>query len=64
MFKQLIFVIEQTKRSPPLAGGAGETLATYCCQAFVRKLTPSFIPWASHSSGRYDPSSLVGADDG
>jgi hypothetical protein len=36
----------RSKRSPPPAGGAGKTLATYCGQAFVRKLTPpaSFIP--------------------
>jgi hypothetical protein len=34
----------RSKRSPPPAGGAGEKLATYCGQAFVRKLTPSFIP--------------------
>ncbi len=34
----------RSERSPPPAGGTGETLALYCGQAFVHKLTPSFIP--------------------
>ena len=34
----------RSQRSPPPAGGAGETLEAYCGQAFIRKLMPSFIP--------------------